>query len=155
MNKDEAFKFIHDHEQFLLDTRKKYGKTSVDEYLDEYLNNKKKYFPKPLTKGFYHKPINNWMMNPTNIDINSVTAAKNLLLSYQMMNNMMGGYPMMNFFPNPLMMMNPLPGAPPLTNPPQGENKQTEEKEKSPQVEKEEDSKGSEVEGPKDPRVKK
>ena len=37
MNKDEAFKFIHDHEQFLIDTKKKYGKTSVDEYLDETL----------------------------------------------------------------------------------------------------------------------
>ena len=159
MNKDEAFKFIHDHEQFLLDTKKKYGKTSVDEYLDEYLNNKKKYYSKPLmNKGYYtHKSQNNWMINPTNIDINSVNAAKNILLSYQMMNNMMtGGYPMMNFFPNPLLMMNPTAPFTQNANPiPPVVTKENEEK--SPKVEKEEevDSKGSEVEGPKDPRVKK
>ena len=73
------------------------------------------------------------------------------------MNNMMtGGYPMMNFFPNPLMMMNPAAPFTQNANPiPPVVTKQNEEK--SPTVEKEEevDSKGSEVEGPKDPRVKK
>ena len=111
-----------------------------------------------MNKGYYpHKSQNNWMINPTNIDINSVNAAKNILLSYQMMNNMMtGGYPMMNFFPNPLMMMNPAAPFTQNANPiPPVVTKQNEEK--SPTVEKEEevDSKGSEVERPKDPRVKK
>ena len=97
MNKEETNKFIHDHELFLLETRKKFGKTPLDEDIDEYLENKRYGYGKinsPNDKINHHyfnsKKLNrgNWMNPGVDMNMsNPVNNAKNILLGYQMMNN--------------------------------------------------------------------
>lgn len=138
MNKEETNKFIHDYEQFLIETRKKFGKTPIDEDLDEYLENKRYGYGKSNSPNdkinhhyFNNKKQNrsNWINPMDDMDMNNpVNNAKNILLGYQMMNNAMmtGPYPLMggmNFFPiqNTILMNTPSliqpPLEPPLTQP--------------------------------------
>lgn len=135
MNKEETNKFIHDHELFLLETRKKFGKTPLDDDIDEYLENKRYGYGKinsPNDKINHHyfnsKKLNrgNWMNPGVDMNMtNPVNNAKNILLGYQMMNNAMmtGGYPLlggMNFFPiqNTILMNTPSLTQPPLSQSP-------------------------------------
>lgn len=131
MNKEETNKFIHDHEQFLIETRKKFGKTPIDEDLDDYLENKRYGYGKKNSPNdkINHRYFNskkqnrgNWMNPIDDMNINNpADNAKNILLGYQMMSNAMmtGAYPLMggmNFFPiqNTILMNTPSLNQPPL-----------------------------------------
>ena len=43
LNENELMEFIKQNEDFLMETKKKYGQTNMDEFFDEYLNNKKEF----------------------------------------------------------------------------------------------------------------
>ena len=56
LNQSEIMEFIKENENFLIETKKKYGKTNMDDFFDKYINEKNK--------------NNEYLMIPDNININ-------------------------------------------------------------------------------------
>ena len=77
IDKDRIQKFIHDNEQYVLDAKKKHGKTRIDRDINEYLRKK---------NGNKIHMYNN-KQNNTNNNNNNMNNMNTNNINYQMMNN--------------------------------------------------------------------